>query len=125
MPPLIYNFYQLYVSDPTAHESNAESIKDSVESVSGEPKSFGRYILALRVNGNLQQPVHILCQWNSIMNYDIKQHLIYVYGIIWVSFVIISRQTSYDSGNLHQDYRSIRGLPMNHTRFVFIGSPSR
>lgn len=79
MPSLIYNFYQLYVSDPSAHGSNAESIKDSVEpvSVSGEPQSFGCYILALRVNGNLQQPVHILCQWNSIMNYDIKQRLMY------------------------------------------------
>ena len=46
------------------------------------------------------------------------------YGIIWVSLVIVNRQTSYDSGNLRQDYRGIRGLPINHTRFVFIGSPS-
>ena len=48
MPSLINNFYQLYVSDPSAHGSNAESIKDSVESVSvsGEPQSFGRYMYA-------------------------------------------------------------------------------
>ena len=60
VPSLIYNLYQLYVSDPSAHGSNAELIKVSVESVSvsGEPQSFGRYIVALRVNGNLQQPVH-------------------------------------------------------------------
>ena len=46
VPSLINNFYQLYVSDPSAHGSNAESIKDSVESVSGEPLSFGRYMYA-------------------------------------------------------------------------------
>ena len=46
VPSLIYNLYQLYVSDPSAHGSNAELIKVSVESVSvsGEPQSFGRYI---------------------------------------------------------------------------------
>ena len=36
-----------------------------------------------------------------------------------VSLVTISRQTSYNSGILCQDYEIVRGMPMDHTRFAY------